>query len=86
MKAETAKERAKMSAEIAIAMKSLRSSGFLIYQVRFFFLPNPRRSIALVITSILSSVEKMRGMTMSKEFLKRSVRGAFAESSRPRAC
>ena len=86
MKIETASEPAKTSAETASARKSCRVSLRLVYQVRVLLLAKPRRSMALLISSMRSSVEKISGMTISSEFLKRSKNLALAESSRPRAC
>ena len=86
MNTETKTVMAESRAEMDMAMASDRCNFVALYQVLRFPLPNPRRSMALVITSMRSSVEKMSGVTMSREFLKRSPNFALFDISSPRAC
>lgn len=55
------REPRKITSATAIAHQSPVFNGFATYHVRFFFLPKPRKSMALLISSIRSNVENIRG-------------------------
>ena len=63
------------------AIQSPLRKGRSTYQVRFFFLPKPRSSMALEITSTLARLDMMRGRRMLTLFLRRLMSLSFLPSS-----
>ena len=70
----------------ASTSQSLREKGRCTYQVRFFFLPKPRSSMALLMVSMRARLERMRGKRMFTEFFSRALSFSLLPSSTPRAC
>ena len=57
-----------------------------MYQVRFLFLPKPRSSMALEITSILSMLDNTSGIRIAPALFSRLKRDCFLLISTPLAC
>ena len=81
-----ARDPRKIANAAAIAHQSTVFNGFATYHVRFFFFPKPRKSMALLISSILSSVEKIRGTQIFITFFTLVPSFSFLDKSSPLLC
>ena len=74
------------AAHSAMEMISAAVKRRAIYQVRFLFLPKPRSSIALEMTSMRSMLDRISGIRIDDAAFSRLTSETFLLISMPRAC